>query len=136
MPDPATRVAAGRTRIVLSAQAAARAPDRLMAVPSVNVRRAPMAAWTTDDIPDQSGRTAIVTGANAGLGYQTAVQLARAGAHVLLAARDPGRGAAALERLRAEVPASRAELLPLHLADLGSVERFAAGFPPQRRRPG
>jgi NAD(P)-dependent dehydrogenase (short-subunit alcohol dehydrogenase family) len=87
-----------------------------------------MAAWTTDDIPDQSGRTAIVTGANAGLGYQTAVQLARVGALVLLAARDPGRGAAALERLRAEVPASRAELLLLDLADLGSVERFAAAF--------
>jgi NAD(P)-dependent dehydrogenase (short-subunit alcohol dehydrogenase family) len=87
-----------------------------------------MATWTTDDIPGQSGRTAIVTGANAGLGYQTAVQLARAGAHVLLAARDPGRGAAALERLCAEVPASRAELLPLDLADLSSVERFATAF--------
>src|SRR5260370_27506643 len=130
MPDPATRVAAGRTRIVLSAQAAARAPDRLMAVPSVNVRRAPMAAWTTDDIPDQSGRTAIVTGANAGLGYQTAVQLARAGAHVLLAARDPGRGAAAPERLRADVPASRAELLRLDLAHPRPLHPFPAHLPP------
>ncbi len=87
-----------------------------------------MAGWTADDIPDQSGRTAIVTGANAGLGYQVAVQLARKGAFVLLAARDPGRGAAALERLRGQAPASRAELVQLDLADLTSVRRFATAF--------
>ncbi len=87
-----------------------------------------MAGWTVADIPAQSGRTAIVTGANAGLGYQIALQLARKGAHVLLTARDPGRGASALERLRAEVPGSRAEVLPLDLADLSSVERFATAF--------
>jgi NAD(P)-dependent dehydrogenase (short-subunit alcohol dehydrogenase family) len=88
-----------------------------------------MPGWTTADIPDQSGRVALVTGGNSGLGYQTVLQLARKGARVLLAARDRTRGAAALEQLAAAgVPAGRAELVQLDLADLTSVERFAAGF--------
>ena len=87
-----------------------------------------MAGWTTTDIPDQSGRIALVTGGNSGLGYQTVLQLARKGARVLLAARDRGRGAAALERLAADAPGAKAELVRLDLADLASVERFSAGF--------
>ena len=87
-----------------------------------------MAGWTADDIPDQSGKTALVTGGNSGLGYQTVLQLARKGARVLLAARDRARGTAALERLGAEAPGSQAELAQIDLADLASVERFAAGF--------
>jgi NAD(P)-dependent dehydrogenase (short-subunit alcohol dehydrogenase family) len=86
-----------------------------------------MAAWTADDIPDQSGKTAIVTGANSGLGYQTTLGLARKGAHVILAARSPARGAAALERLRAD-PDARLGLAELDLADLDSVRRFADDF--------
>src|SRR6266542_2216822 len=78
-----------------------------MPTPVANDRRRPMTGWTADDLPDLSGKTAIVTGANRGLGYQTALELARNGAHVLLAARDPARGTAALERLRADAPASR-----------------------------
>src|SRR5215831_9227721 len=87
-----------------------------------------MAGWTSDGIPDQSGKTVLVTGGNSGLGYQTVLQLARKGARVLLAARDRGRGTAALERLGAEAPGNRAELAQIDLADLASVERFAAGF--------
>src|SRR5215467_9367417 len=87
-----------------------------------------MTGSTTADIPDQSGRVALVTGGNSGLGYQTVLQLARRGARVLLAARDRARGTAALERLRAETPGSRAELAQIDLADLTSVERFATGF--------
>src|SRR5215813_12824269 len=87
-----------------------------------------MAGWTADDIPDQAGRTVLVTGGNSGLGYQTVLQLARKGARVLLAARDRARGTAALERLGTEAPGSRAELAQIDLADLTSVERFAAGF--------
>ena len=87
-----------------------------------------MAGWTSDDIPDQSGKTVLVTGGNSGLGYQTVLQLARKGARVLLAARDRGRGTAALERLGAEAPGNQAELAQIDLADLTSVERFAAGF--------
>jgi NAD(P)-dependent dehydrogenase (short-subunit alcohol dehydrogenase family) len=87
-----------------------------------------MAGWTTGDIPDQSGRTALVTGGNSGLGYQTVLELARKGSRVLLAARDRARGVAALERLAAEAPESHAELAQLDLADLASVERFSTAF--------
>ena len=86
------------------------------------------AGWTTRDIPDQSGRTALITGGNSGLGYQAVLQLARKGARVLLAARDRARGAAALERLAAEAPASNAELAQLDLADLACIERFSAAL--------
>jgi NAD(P)-dependent dehydrogenase (short-subunit alcohol dehydrogenase family) len=87
-----------------------------------------MPGWTVGDIADQSGRTALVTGGNSGLGYQTVLQLARKGAHVLLGARDRARGQAALERLAAEAPGSHIELAQLDLADLTSVERFSSGF--------
>jgi len=87
-----------------------------------------MAGWTADDIPDQSGKTVLVTGGNSGLGYETVLQLTRRGARVLMAARDRARGTAALERLAAEAPGSQAELAQIDLADLTSVERFAEGF--------
>jgi NAD(P)-dependent dehydrogenase (short-subunit alcohol dehydrogenase family) len=87
--------------------------------------------WTTADIPDLTGRTAVVTGANSGIGFWTAVELARRGAAVTLAARDPGRGAGALSQLRAEVPAADAELAQLDLADLSSVRTFAAAYQPE-----
>ena len=87
-------------------------------------------AWTTADIPDLTGRTAVVTGANSGIGFGAAVELARHGAAVTLAARDPDRGADALARLRSEVPAATAELGRLDLADLASVRAFATGYRP------
>jgi len=87
-----------------------------------------MPGWTASDIPDQSGKTVLVTGGNSGLGYQTVLQLARKGAHVLLGARDRTRGQAALNQLTAEAPRSRTELAQLDLADLTSVERFSTEF--------
>ncbi|MGD0798856.1 MAG: oxidoreductase [Acidobacteriaceae bacterium] len=82
--------------------------------------------WTTAQIPSQAGRRALVTGANSGIGYHTALELARAGAHVLLACRDRAKGLAALARLRAETVDASAELVLLDLASLASVRQVAA----------
>jgi NAD(P)-dependent dehydrogenase (short-subunit alcohol dehydrogenase family) len=84
--------------------------------------------WTTDDIPRLSGLTAVVTGANSGLGFETALALAGAGAHVVLACRDETRGGVALDRIRGAVPAADVRLELLDLADLASVRKFAADF--------
>jgi NAD(P)-dependent dehydrogenase (short-subunit alcohol dehydrogenase family) len=81
--------------------------------------------WGAHDIPDQSGRTAVVTGANSGLGLETARALARAGARVVLACRNEAKGKAALDELRADVPQADLELLQLDLADLASVRAAA-----------
>ena len=77
-------------------------------------------------MPSQAGRRAIITGANSGIGYYAALELARKGAHVLLGCRDRVRGDAALVRLRAAVPNASAEVVLLDLASLGSVREFAA----------
>jgi NAD(P)-dependent dehydrogenase (short-subunit alcohol dehydrogenase family) len=87
-----------------------------------------MTSWTADSIPDQTGRTAVVTGANSGLGYVTARELARHGARVVLAVRNETRGAAALAKLTAELPDATVEQRQLDLADLDSVRAFAAGI--------
>jgi NAD(P)-dependent dehydrogenase (short-subunit alcohol dehydrogenase family) len=86
-----------------------------------------MAKWTAEDIPDQTGRRVVVTGANGGLGRHVATELARRGAHVILAARNAERGEQALARLRDEAPDADAELRSLDLADLASVRAFAEG---------
>ncbi|MDP9428164.1 MAG: oxidoreductase [Actinomycetota bacterium] len=82
-------------------------------------------AWTERDIPDLSGRTAVVTGANGGLGLQTALALAGAGAHVVLAARDGEKTAAAEARIRAGHPSASLEAVPLDLGDLSLVSAAA-----------
>ncbi|MGV9384181.1 oxidoreductase [Nonomuraea sp. NPDC003707] len=79
-------------------------------------------------IPDQTGRVAVVTGANSGIGYVTARELARRGAYVVLACRDPERGQAALTRMRGEVPGARVELRRVDLGSLASIREFAAGW--------
>jgi NAD(P)-dependent dehydrogenase (short-subunit alcohol dehydrogenase family) len=82
--------------------------------------------WTAAEIPTQVGRRALITGANSGIGYHTALELARKGAHVLLACRDNNKGDAALARLLAEVPGASAEVVLLDLASLESVCAFGA----------
>jgi NAD(P)-dependent dehydrogenase (short-subunit alcohol dehydrogenase family) len=80
-------------------------------------------SWSTADIAPQSGRTAVVTGANSGLGLATARALAAAGAHVVMAVRDEARGKAAA----ADVPGD-VEVRALDLADLESVQAFAGSW--------
>ncbi|HET6394924.1 MAG TPA: oxidoreductase [Blastococcus sp.] len=82
--------------------------------------------WTEKDIPDLAGRTAVVTGANGGLGFQTALALAGAGAHVVMAARDPSKTAAAVARIAERYPAASLEVVPLDLGDLSVVSTAAA----------
>jgi NAD(P)-dependent dehydrogenase (short-subunit alcohol dehydrogenase family) len=84
--------------------------------------------WTAADIPDQSGRVAVVTGANSGLGLVTARELARAGAEVVVACRDTSKGERAAEDIRRVVSGARLAVRRLDLADLGSVREFAEGL--------
>lgn len=79
--------------------------------------------WTAADIPDQTGRTVVVTGANSGLGAVIATELARSGARVILACRDTAKG----EHVAAAM-AGHVEVRRLDLADLDSVREFAAGL--------
>lgn len=89
--------------------------------------------WTAEDIPPQQGRRVVVTGGNgypqedrSGLGYQTALALARVGADVALASRNRARGEQAIERIQAEVPGATVRFDTLDLADLASVRAFGA----------
>ncbi|MCX4810915.1 oxidoreductase [Streptomyces sp. NBC_01239] len=91
-----------------------------------------MSGWNEKDVPDQRGRVAVVTGANSGLGYVTARELARKGARVVLACRSEVRGSEAADRIVAEVPGAEAEFARLDLGDLASVREFAATFPYER----
>ncbi|HKT83351.1 MAG TPA: oxidoreductase [Solirubrobacterales bacterium] len=82
-------------------------------------------SWGRADIPDQSGRTAVVTGANGGLGLETARALAAAGADVVMAARNQPRAVEAMEDIRAGLPDARLTLVELDLGSLDSVQRAA-----------
>jgi len=86
-----------------------------------------MAKWTADDVPDQTGRTVLVTGANSGLGLECARVLVTRGARVLMACRSPERGEAAVQEVNeAAGNGGKAELVVLDLADLASVRATAA----------
>lgn len=82
--------------------------------------------FTADDVAQQSGRRFLITGANAGLGLETAKVLAARGAHVILACRDAGRAEAAMDLIRDETPAATLSFQPLDLADLDQVREAAA----------
>ncbi|MEO6953137.1 MAG: oxidoreductase [Polyangia bacterium] len=81
--------------------------------------------WSTSNIPPQAGKTAIVTGANSGIGYETALALGRAGASVTVACRDEQRGRDAVARLEAATPGASFVFEQLDLADLASVRAMA-----------
>ena len=81
--------------------------------------------WTARDIPDQSGRTVLVTGANSGLGLVTARELARHGASVLMACRNLDKAAVAEREVRAAAPGAQVRVVSLDLGDLDSVRALA-----------
>ncbi|MBX4270069.1 oxidoreductase [Clostridium estertheticum] len=81
-------------------------------------------SWTISDIPSQRGRLIVVTGTG-GLGYVTALTLARAGAEVILAGRNKSKGEAAIEKIQANVTSANIHFEELNLADLASIEAFA-----------
>jgi len=81
--------------------------------------------WTAASIPNQTNRRAIVTGANSGIGFYTALELARHGATVVIASRDPRKAAEAAARIQNEIPSAKLERSTLDLASLASIHAFA-----------
>ncbi len=88
--------------------------------------------WTAADIPDQTGRTAVVTGANSGLGFATAAALAAAGATVVMACRNTDKAEAGAAAIRGRHGDAELVVEPLDLADLASVREFAARYATDR----
>jgi NAD(P)-dependent dehydrogenase (short-subunit alcohol dehydrogenase family) len=84
--------------------------------------------WTTEEIPDQSGRLAIVTGANSGLGRITAIELARHGAEVIVACRSAEKGRDAAEEIGAVAIGPEPRVQELDLSSLESIRGFAQKF--------
>jgi len=87
-----------------------------------------LSTWRTEDIPDQSGRTAVVTGANSGLGLATTRELARRGARVIMACRSTDKGESAASDIRRQAPEAKLDVRPLDLGSLESIQAFANDF--------
>ncbi len=115
---------------VVSTPAVVPSPERRHKRPS---ERRPRVTWTTSDIPDLAGTVAVVTGANGGLGLETADALAAAGAHVVMAARNQEKAALARLDIAGRHPTASLELVELDLGDLASVRDAAAGDPRRAR---
>jgi NAD(P)-dependent dehydrogenase (short-subunit alcohol dehydrogenase family) len=87
-----------------------------------------MTTWTANDIPDQSGKTSLITGANSGVGYISALELARKGAHIIMACRNIEKGNEARQTILKQVPNANIEVLALNLGSLQSIQTFAQAF--------
>ena len=93
-----------------------------------SMQSAQKAKWNLSDLPDLTGHTVIVTGANSGLGFCTTEALAASGAKVTMAVRDLVKGQVAADKIRATTPAAKVDLATLDLADLSSVRAFAQSW--------
>jgi NAD(P)-dependent dehydrogenase (short-subunit alcohol dehydrogenase family) len=87
-----------------------------------------MNPWSVADIPSQNGKLAVVTGATGGLGYETALALARAGTEVLVTGRNTEKGRVAIEQIKRTVPSAKVRFAMLDLASLASIRAFAASM--------
>lgn len=119
-------VASGTTRILKLASTLV-VGVALLGAASVNAadRVSPKPDWTTNNMPSQQGRIALVTGGTSGMGYEDALALARAGAEVIIAARNPERGAEAVARIQAAMPDAKVQFEAVDLADISSVRGLA-----------
>jgi len=80
-----------------------------------------MTKWTLAEIPSQQGKLAVITGATGGLGFETALALARAGAEVVLAGRNKDKGREAIQRIRRQAPVAKILFEKVELGSLASV---------------
>ncbi|MFP4321443.1 MAG: oxidoreductase [Anaerolineales bacterium] len=87
-----------------------------------------MAKWRANDMPDQTGKTILITGGNSGLGYESALAFARKNAQVIIASRNTAKAEAAQTNIRAEIPQADVQIMHLDLADLDGVAAFAETF--------
>jgi len=90
--------------------------------------------WTAEQAPDQSGKIAIVTGSNSGIGFVTARELAKKGAHVILACRNESKAETAKQTIDAENPSGKIEVMALDLANLNLVRTFAKKFKKKHKK--
>ena len=84
--------------------------------------------WTATNIPDLSGKIIVITGANSGIGYELTRELARKGAQVILASRNPIKAERAIERIMDEIPTAKLRFIELDLASLESIRGFTDKF--------
>jgi NAD(P)-dependent dehydrogenase (short-subunit alcohol dehydrogenase family) len=84
--------------------------------------------WTTENMPDLTGKVIIVTGSNSGIGFKAAKEFTRRGAHTILACRSMNSAQAARELITASIPDAHAEIMLLDLANLRSVHHFTSEF--------
>lgn len=87
-----------------------------------------MSNWTANDIPDQTGKIVVITGANSGLGYETALALARKNAHVVMTSRSIEKGEKARAEILKQVPNAQVDVMRLDLANLASIREFVEAF--------
>lgn len=87
-----------------------------------------MSNWTTKDIPDLSGKIIVITGANSGIGFESAKEFARKGAEVILACRNMEKAETAVNDIKKEIPSAKAIIMQLDLASQKSVHQFASEF--------